>query len=155
MPLELLALAALAGRTVVAAAATDAWGTAKRGFAHLLGHGDPDQDQRAERRLDETRTQLQGATGPELEQAQAQLAAAWQTRLVDLLEEHPDQASELQALVDQIGAELPAGAVSAADHSVAAARDVNITASGGGVAAGVIHGNVSPGNPTGPGPAKE
>jgi len=32
-------------------------------------------------------------------------------------------------------------------------RDVNITASGGGTAAGVIHGNVTPGNPTPPGPA--
>jgi hypothetical protein len=35
---------------------------------------------------------------------------------------------------------------------VAAGRDVEITASGG-VAAGVIHGNVAPGNPTLPGPA--
>ena len=43
---------------------------------------------------------------------------------------------------------------SAAGHSVAAGRDVNITASGGGTAAGVIHGNVTPGNPTGPGPAQ-
>ena len=50
--------------------------------------------------------------------------------------------------------ELPAGAVSAADHSVAAGRDVNITASGGGTAAGVIHGNVAPPGPTPPGPAK-
>ena len=33
-------------------------------------------------------------------------------------------------------------------------RDVNITASGGGTAAGVIHGNVSPPGPTRPGQAK-
>jgi hypothetical protein len=32
----------------------------------------------------------------------------------------------------------------AADHSVAAAGDVTITASGGGVAAGVVHGDVTP-----------
>ena len=50
-------------------------------------------------------------------------------------------------------AQLPAGMVSAADHSVAAGRDVNITASGGGTAAGVIHGNVAPPDPTPPGPA--
>jgi len=48
----------------------------------------------------------------------------------------------------QIQAQLPAEMVSAADHAVAAGRDVNITASGGGIAAGVIHGNVAPPNPT-------
>ena len=57
--------------------------------------------------------------------------------------------ADLRALVQEIQAQLPAGTVSAADHSVAAGRDVNITASGGGVAAGVIHGNVAPPDPTG------
>ena len=56
------------------------------------------------------------------------------------------------ALVEEVTAQLPAGAVSAADHSVAAGRDMNITASGGAVAAGVIHGNVAPPGPTLPGP---
>ena len=37
----LLSLASLAGQTVVTAAVTDAWATAKRGFARLLGRGDP------------------------------------------------------------------------------------------------------------------
>jgi hypothetical protein len=60
----------------------------------------------------------------------------------------------LRAVVEEIAAQLPAGVVSAADHSVAAGRDVNITASGGGVAAAVIHGNVAPPGPTPPGPAK-
>jgi hypothetical protein len=50
---------------------------------------------------------------------------------------------ELRALVQEVAAQLPAGAVSATDHSVAAGRDVKITASGGGIAAGVIHGNVA------------
>ena len=46
---SLMALAALAGNTVVAAATTDAWEAARRGFARLLGHGEPgpDQDGRA------------------------------------------------------------------------------------------------------------
>ena len=61
--------------------------------------------------------------------------------------------AELRALVEEVAAQLPAAAVSAADHSVAAGRDVKITASGGGTAAGVIHGNVAPPNPTPPGPA--
>ena len=67
----------------------------------------------------------------------------------------PSVEAELRALVEEVAAQLPAGAVSAADHSLAAGRDVNITASGGGMAAGVMHGNVTPpGNPTLPGPAR-
>jgi len=58
-------------------------------------------------------------------------------------------------VVEEIVAQLPAGMVSAADHAVAAGRDVNITASGGGTAAGVIHGTVAPPDPTSPGPANQ
>jgi hypothetical protein len=152
--LDVLALAALAGRTVVAAASTDAWETAKRGIARLLGRGDPERQRQAEQRLDQTRDQLRSAPGPELEQACASLAAAWQARIFTLLEEHPDIADDLQALVGQIRAGLPAGVVAAADHSVAAGRDINIAASGGGVAAGTIHGDVSPPSPTHPDPVQ-
>jgi hypothetical protein len=155
MPLadSLMALASLAGNTLVAAAVTDAWENARRGVAQLLGRGDRDRTKIAERRLDETRGQLTAASGADLEQAQAVLAARWATRLADLLEEDPDAEADLRALVGQIQAELPASVVSAADHSAAAGRDMNIEASGGGIAAAVIHGNVAPPGPTGPGPA--
>jgi hypothetical protein len=149
----LMALAALAGNTVVAAATTDAWEAARRGFARLLGRGDPDRTQVAEQRLAETREQLTGAEGQDLEQARAVLAERWAVRLADLLEEDPDAEADLRALVQEIQAALPAGMVSAADHAVAAGRDVNIKASSGGVAAAVIHGNVAPPGPTDPGPA--
>ena len=111
-----------------------------------------DRTKMAEQRLAETREQLTGAEGKDLQQARAALAERWTGRLADLLEEHPDAEADLQALVEEIQAALPAGMVSAADHAVAAGRDVNISASGGGVAAGVIHGNVTP-DPTRPGPA--
>ena len=148
----LTALAALAGNTVVTAATTDAWEAARRGFARLLGRGDSKQEQLAEQRLAETREQLTGAHGQDLEQARAALAERWATRLADLLEEDPGAEVDLRTLVQQIQEALPAGIVSAADHAVAAGRDLHITASGGGVAAGVIHGTVTPG-PTQPGPA--
>jgi hypothetical protein len=151
----LLSLASLAGQTVVTAAVTDAWGTAKRGFARLLGRGDPSRTELAERRLEQTRDQLTGVPAAELERARAELEATWRTRLLDLLEEHPDAVADLRALVEQIQAEMPAGAVSAAGHGVAAGRDVSITASGGGIAAGTVHGNVAQGNPTSPGPAHQ
>ena len=144
----LMALAALAGNMVVAAAMTDAWEAARRGFARLLGRGNPDRTMVAERRLAETREQLTGAEGKDLDQARAVLAERWAGRLADLLEEHPDAEADLRTLVQEIQAALPAGTVSAADHAVAAGRDVNISAATGGVAAGVIHGNVTPPNPT-------
>jgi hypothetical protein len=138
---------------VAAAATTDAWEAARRGFARLLGRGDPDQTKMAEQRLAETREQLTGAEGQDLEQARAALAERWAGRLADLLEEHPDVEADLRVLVQEIQAALPAGMVSAADHAVAAGRDVNISADRGSFAAGNVHGNVTLPGPTDPGPA--
>jgi len=155
MPLAeaLVALAALAGNTVVTAAVTDAWDSARKGFARLLGRGDPGKTKLAEERLAETHDQLADASGADLEETRAALEAQWVTRMRDLLEEDPGAEADLRALVEEIQARLPAGLVSAADHAVAAGRDVNISADRGGIAAGVIHGNVAPPGPTHPGPA--
>lgn len=150
----LVALASLAGNTIVAAATTDAWEAAKHKFARLLGRGDPKREQVAAGRLDETHQQFAGLAGAELEQARAALAQRWAGRLGDLLEEVPTAEDDLRALVEEIRAALPAALVSAVDHAVAAGRDVNVTASGGGVAAGVIHGDVTPPGPPGPGPVQ-
>jgi hypothetical protein len=150
---SLMALASLAGSTVVAAATTDAWEAARRGFARLLGRGDPNRTKVTELRLAETHAQLIGAAGADLESARTALEAQWVTRLADLLAEDPAAEAGLRGLVGEIQAALPAGVVSAADHAVAAGRDVNISADRGGLAAGVIHGNVAPPGPTGPGPA--
>ncbi|MDX2819416.1 hypothetical protein PV410_44100 [Streptomyces sp. PA03-5A] len=147
----LMALASLAGSTVVAAATTDAWEAARRNVARLLGRGDPRQEQLTERRLEETRRQLTRAQDADLEQTRAFQAERWAGRLADLLEEDPGVEADLRALVEEIRAALPTGAVSAGDHAVAAGRDVKISASDGAVAAGVIHGNVAPPGPPGPG----
>ena len=106
----------------------------------------------AERWLDETHQQLTAVQGADLEPARAAAARRWEGRFADLLDEDPGVEADLRVLVEEIAAQLPAGVVSAADHSVAAGRDVHITASGGGTAAGVIHGNVAPPGPTRPGP---
>jgi len=63
-------------------------------------------------------------------------------------------AQALMQLVDAAGSAAGKYEVSASEHSAAAGRDMNITASGGGTAAGVIHGNVAPPGPTPPGPAQ-
>ena len=155
MPLTeaLIALAALAGNTVVTAAVTDAWETARKGFARLLGRGDLAMTRLAQARLAETHDQLAEATGTDLERTRAALEAQWVTRMRDLLEEDPGAEADLRALVEELQARLPAGLVSGADHAVAAGRDVNISADRGGLAAGVIHGNVAPPGPPHPGPA--
>ena len=82
MPLEaaLIALAALAGNTVVTAAVTDAWDAARKGFARLLGRGDPDRTKAVEQRLEDTRERLTEATGADLERTRAALEAQWVTR---------------------------------------------------------------------------
>jgi len=149
----LMALAALAGNTVVAAASTDAWEAARHKFARLLGRGDPDKTKVADRRLEETHDQLTSAPGADLERVRAALEAQWTTRLADLLEDDPGVEADLRALVEQIQAQ-----VSAAGHSVAAGRDMNVSggvniADRGGVVARDVHGGISTGNPTQPGPA--
>jgi hypothetical protein len=129
----MLALAAVAGQTVVAAAVTDAWDSAKRGFARLLGRGDPDRTGLAEQRLQQAREQLMAVPVADLELAQAQLAPMWQTRLFDLLEENPELMPDLRVLVDQVQAQLPAG--SGSGRSGGPGRSAGSAGSGpGGVA---------------------
>jgi len=149
----LMALAGWAGQTVAAAAVTDVWETARHKVARLLGRGDARKSEVAERWLAETHQQLAAAEGADLEPVQAEAARRWEGRFADLLDEDPGVEADLRALAEEIQAQLPAGIVSAADHSVAAGGNVNITASDGGTAAGVIHGNVAPPGPTRPGPA--
>jgi hypothetical protein len=148
--MDLSSLVALAGKTLVTAAVTDAWETARHRFARLFGRGKPDPG--TERRLEATHSQLVAASAADLERMQADLASQWALRLTDLLQDHPDAEAELRALVDEIVAMLPVGAVSAIDYSVAAGRDVNVRADHKGVAAAVIQGNVALPGPIHPGP---
>jgi hypothetical protein len=151
----LLALAQFAGQTVATAALTDVWEAVRDRFAQLLGRGDARRTEVAEQWLAQTRQQLTAAPDSGSEQAREAAAQRWAGRFADLLDEAPSVETELRALVEEVAAGLPTSAVSAAGHSVAAGRDVSITASGGGIAAGVIHGNVAPPDPTPPGPAEE
>ena len=150
----LVALAQFAGQTVAAAAVTDVWEAARGRLARLLGRGDARKTKALDLWLGQTRDQLAAAgPGADLEKARQAAAERWAGRFADLLDEDPGLETELGALIAQVAAELPAGTISAGDHSIAARGDVRITASGGGIAAGVVHGNVMPPGPTLPGPA--
>src|SRR5258708_22469657 len=98
----LMALAVLAGNTVVAAATTDAWEAARHGFARLLGRGDPDRTKVAERRLAETHEQLTVAAGADLEPVRSALQAQWVTRLAGLVEGDPGVEGDFRALGQEV-----------------------------------------------------
>jgi hypothetical protein len=154
MPGEvLIALAQSAGQTVAAAAVTDVWESARGEFARLLGRGDARKTEVAERWLAETRDRLAAVAAADLDRACAAQAQRWEGRFADLLDEDPGAEADLRALVAEVAAAVPAGVVSATGHGVAAGRDVTIRADRGGVASGVIHGNVAPPGPPGPDPA--
>ena len=148
--MDFASLVALAGNTLVAAAVTDAWETARHRIASIFGRGQPDR--LTQRRLEATRQQLIAAPAAELRQKQAYLAAQWAGRLADLLEERPDAESEVRAAVDEIRAMLSGGSMTGVSQSIVAGRDVRIEASGGSVAARTIYGDVRPPDPTSPGP---
>jgi hypothetical protein len=149
---RLTALAALAGQTVVAAVTTDAWGVARSRFARLLGRGDLTREQQAEGRLEETRQHLTEAAGSDLELERDSQVERWKSRFGDLLEEDDGLEAELRSLVENIQTQLPAGLVSTTDHGSTVEGDVRVSAASGGIAAGVIHGNVAPPNPYSAGP---
>jgi hypothetical protein len=126
---SLIALASLAGQTVVDAAAADEWETAQRRFALVLGRGDAKQILLAEQRLEETREQLIGASGTDVGLIRTALRVGWTGRLADFLEENPDTEADLQALVQDIQAVLSADTPSASNHAVSPNGAVN-TANG-------------------------
>ena len=138
-------LAALAGNSLVTAVVTDAWEGVRHKIAAWFGRGTPDP--KTLDRLDRTRVELAAAAPGEVERVGQELAREWAGRFKDLIADYPGAAGELDGLVQQI----QASTATASGHAVAAGRDVTITASTGGVAAGVVHGAVSTG-PTRPGP---
>jgi hypothetical protein len=140
---ELVSLASAAGRTIVAAAAGDGWAAVKRGVARLFAHDAPAGSELAEERLEQTREEVARASAGHQEE---QLASEWKDLFLGLLERRPELAGEVRALVEQ----------GVASRGAAAGRDMNIAASNGGLAAGMIIGNVTlvNQNPTVPGPAK-
>jgi hypothetical protein len=143
--MDIGALVALAGNSLVAAVVTDAWEGVCHKIASWFGRGTPDP--KTLERLDRTRSELAAAAPADLERVRQDLAREWSGRFKDLIADYPDAAGELDGLVRQV----QASTVAASGHGVAAGRDVTVTASSGGVAAAVVHGDVRTG-PIRPGP---
>ncbi|WP_229821376.1 MULTISPECIES: hypothetical protein [Streptomyces] len=150
----LLALASAAGVAVAQAAGTDAWRGFREQVAGLFGRGPaPDAAQAvAVERLDRTAVELERADAREAERVREQVAASWQTRFQDLLEDLDDAgrqqvAVELRDLVAL--ADRASGGVSAGDEGIAIGGDAHIRAENQ-AAAAVKMGDVIFGNPPPP-----
>ncbi len=128
---SLVTLAALAGRTVVNAAAGDEWETAQRRFARILGRGDAEQTRLVELRLKETHEKLIGAAEKDVGLVRTALGVGWTGWLLDFLEENPGTEAGLQALVQEIKSVLPEETVSASDDAVSANGAVSTDAAQG------------------------
>jgi hypothetical protein len=94
------ALAALAGNTLVSTAVSDSFEQVRQKLARIFGHGKPDAG--IERRLDATRQQLAAVAPEERERLRTSLAGQWQVRFADLLADHPEAAAELRALLSEV-----------------------------------------------------
>ena len=122
---SLLTLAAQAGQMVVDAVATDAWETAEHRYAKMLGRGDVKKTQLAELWLEDTREQLAGEAGVDMEVIRTALAGRWARRWADLLEEDPDAEPELRGFIQETQTAPSAEELSASDHAVFADDDVS------------------------------
>ncbi|MGN9805598.1 hypothetical protein [Micromonospora sp. L32] len=127
-------LATSAATTLVAAAATDAWRSARSGFARLLGRGDPHAEEVAGRRLDALADEVVDAPADQREEVRQQALATWQVRLSDLLEERPEDAEPMLVLLEEVQTRLPPVQQQGVQHITAAAP--------GSFAQGVMFGNV-------------
>ncbi|MFI0038479.1 hypothetical protein ACH4NS_23720 [Streptomyces mutabilis] len=100
-------LAAAGGTALVGAAATDVWHTARTGFAHVLGRGEAGLEEIERGRLDRIAQDVEQTPEARRDDVRRRLEQRWTGRLETLLEEHPEAAEELRALVDDISSRLP------------------------------------------------
>ncbi|MFF1902749.1 hypothetical protein [Kitasatospora sp. NPDC058218] len=154
LPEALTALAMSGGTAVMTAAGTQTWEALRRRVAAWFAHGDSRRESAELERLDRTATELTAVEGGQLERARIRHEASWQARFEAFLEDLPD--SEREAAADALRVLLQEAAaapgVSAGSGGLAVGGDLNISAEGGSIAAGVIHGGAHVGHPPVPDP---
>jgi hypothetical protein len=100
---EAAALASSGAGTLVTLMVTDGWAEAKGKFARLLGRRRGNTEA-VSAELEESRAQLTQAQAQGDEQATADVAAEWRSRLRRLLHEDPEAGALLKELVEQFAA---------------------------------------------------
>lgn len=89
--------------------ATDAWNGFKHALSKILARGDQGDVEQEETRLDRVHDKLVTARETGDDQRVARIDATWSERLIEFLEDYPEQADALQALAAAYGAERHAG----------------------------------------------
>jgi hypothetical protein len=113
------ALASTGSAALVTAMVTDGWEDLRARFARLFGRAKPEATDTAAARLEQSRTVLAALTGADLDRARAEQEIAWRTRLVDLLDEHPDAEQELRVLIGEVQARVIGSAGRVQQHAAA------------------------------------
>jgi AcrR family transcriptional regulator len=101
------ALATSGAAALVGAAATDTWGMARTGFTRLFGGGDQRRRELAEEELDGLAAKVTGAKLADRDRVREEVLPAWQARLADLLDKHPEAREELRGLAETVRGQLP------------------------------------------------
>jgi hypothetical protein len=115
----LTALGTAGGTAVVGAMATDAWKTTRDHVVRLFARGGADRQDAIEAALNEDAGIVTDSDEAEREQVRRELLPVWQRRIVRLLDQYPDIATELQDLITQIHAVLPPGQQAWVQHNTA------------------------------------
>ncbi|WNM35865.1 hypothetical protein RKE30_38685 [Streptomyces sp. Li-HN-5-11] len=132
---QILEALALTGATTVAAAmATDAWQTARRGFARLFRHDGTGRRSVAESQLDANASLVLRST--DRDRARSAVVPLWERELEELLTTHPAAADELRELVEHLRPVLPESQRVWVQNNVAKDRARIFAALGGNV---IVH----------------
>ncbi|MEU6867126.1 hypothetical protein ABZ924_28410 [Streptomyces sp. NPDC046876] len=154
---EALAMLATAGGTaVVQAAGKDIWDGFREQLARWFGRGDAEREQAELERLDQTAQALEAARGAEAQRVRRRQEELWQARIESLLEslDGVEREQAGHALGSLLAQAAPRGTrVSAGPGGVATGENMTITANGGSIAAGTIHGGAQIGAPSPPDPS--
>ena len=130
---EIVQLATAAGTAIASAMATDTWRAARAGLARIFGRRDDAERAAIEAQLDRNNTQVERAD--DATEVRGRMSESWRLELQTTLEESPELAQELQALIIAIEAALPGPQIQHTEQRVHVEGSGNVTPI-------VAHGNV-------------
>ena len=99
IPADVLVLCADAAKVLVGRMAGDLWGAAFDRFTKLFA---ANGEHRQQERLTKDYESLRSAADDQRQLMSERITANWTTRLQDLVEEHPEAAADLLAIVEEL-----------------------------------------------------
>jgi hypothetical protein len=127
---EIAALAGTAGTTLVSLLATEAWESAREGFAGLWSRVRPERAEAVSAELEATRDDLLTARAGDDQDTEAELSAEWQGRVRRLLTAHPGAADELRRVLAELAESTPQVAAPTVTQHATASGDSRVYQAG-------------------------